>query len=315
MFSGNTHQAINYTSVATGSDVRPRLTIERCKITDTPASPANKPPNSAISMDIQDNKFTLSNNFVARNRLGAIQARLGRSDGSSLLRNFICENTFYRNAKGTIVVEQRKGGKSNYSFVHIVKNAFGSNLGHESTVKLSEIQGEIISNFFYNNSGLHSIEYEFSSSWPKEQKCELNTFFLNKGLGENYGVTVLSNGPMQYHRNNFKNPSNLYELSSTRQAVSDSIDAVENWWGVGIEPAVGLRIYEKEDDYKLASVEYKPFLKLPPRNILSRKYTTLGIINLQGFTQVRRGQQRRRNVVSRVEPANSNSQGKGKQFE
>ena len=112
----------------------------------------------------------------------------------------------------------------------------------------------------------------FPAPGPEEQRCELNTFFLNKGLGENYGVTVLSNGPMQYHRNNLKNPSNLYEFSSTRQHVSDLIDGVENWWGVGTEPAVGLRIYEKEDDYRLAGVEYKPFLKLPPRNILSRKY-------------------------------------------
>ena len=162
-----------------------------------------------------------------------------------------------------------------------MENAFGSNLGYDSAIKLSEIQSEIVNNFFYNNSGLHSIEYDFSSSWPKEQKCELNTFFLNKGLGQNYGVTVLTKGPMKYHKNNFKNPSNLYELSSSRQAVSDSIYAIENWWGVGVEPSVGLRIYEKEDDYRLVSVEYKPFLKLPPRNILSRKYIILYKFNLK----------------------------------
>ena len=271
VFSGNTHQAINYTSLAPGSDVRPRLTVERCKITDTPASASNKLRKSAISLDIQDNNFTLSNNFIAGNHLGAIHARLGRSDGTYLPRSLIYGNTLYKNANGTVVVEQRKGVKTNCSLVYIVENAFGSNLGHDSTVKLSEVQSEITKNFFYNNSGLYSIEYDFSSPWQKEQKCELNTFFLNKGLGQNYGETVLSNGPMQYHRNNLKNPSNLYELSSTRQAVSDSIDAKENWWGVGIEPAVGLRIYEKEDDNRLASVEYKPFSKLPPRDILSRE--------------------------------------------
>ena len=230
------------------------------------------PGKSAISLEIQDNNFTLSNSFISGNRMGAVQVRLGRSDGTTLPRSLIYGNTLDRNANGTIVVEPRKGVKTNYSFVYIVENAFGANLGYDSTVKLLETQSEMINNFFYNNSGLHSIEYHFSSSWPEEQRCELNRFFLNKGLGENYGVTVMSNGPMQYHRNNLKNPSNLYEFSSTRQPVSNPIYGVENWWGVGTEPAVGLRIYEKEDDYRLAGVEYKPFLKLPPRNILSRKY-------------------------------------------
>ena len=162
--------------------------------------------------------------------------------------------------------------KDKHSFIYIVDNSYGSNLGHGSTIKLSDIQSEVVNNFFYNNSGLYSIEYDFSSVLPKEQKCELNTLYLNKGLGQNYGVTIMSNGPMEYHRNNLKNPSNLYEFSSTRDAVTDPIDAARNWWGVGIDSSVGLRLYEKEDDYRLAAVEYKPFKKLPPRNILSSKY-------------------------------------------
>jgi len=223
-------------------------------------------------LEIQDNNFTLANNFISGNRLGGIHAQLGRSDGTSLPRSLIYGNTFTSNANGTILIEDRKESKLKNSFVYIVNNAFGSNLGHGSTIKLSEIQSEIVSNFFYNNSGLHSIEYDFSNAWLKEQKCELNTFYLNKGLGQNYGVTIVSNGPMEYHSNNLKNPSNLYEFSSTAQAVADPIDAARNWWGVGIESSVGSRIYDKEDDYRLASVEYKPFKKLPPRNILSSKY-------------------------------------------
>ncbi|XP_078343101.1 uncharacterized protein LOC144628871 isoform X1 [Oculina patagonica] len=269
VFSDNIHQAISYTSVADGSDARPRFTTERCKITDTPASPSNMPQKAAISLDIQDNNYTLANNFIFGNRLGGIQAHLGRSDGTSLPRSLIYGNTFSSNANGTILVEERKELNRNYSFVKIVDNAFGSNMGQGSTIKLSGVQSEILNNFFYNNSGLHSIEYDFSSALFKEQKCELNTFYLNKGLGQNYGVTVKSNGPMEYHRNNLKNPSNLYEFSSTTQAVSDPIEAARNWWGVGIDSSVGLRIYEKEDDYSLASVEFKPFKKLPPRNILS----------------------------------------------
>ena len=266
------HQAISYTSVSDGSDKRPRFTIERCKITDTPASPLNVHQKSTIFLEIQDNNFTLTNNFISGNRLGGVQAQLGRSDGTSLPRSLIYGNTFFSNANGTILIEERKEVKPNKSFIYIADNALGSNLGRGSTIQLSETKSEIVNNFFYNNSGLHCIEYDFSTVWSREQKCELNTFYLNKGLGENHGVTIASNGPMEYHSNSLKNPSNLYEFSSTTQAVTDPIDAAGNWWGVGIESSVGSRIYEKEDDYRLAAVEYKPFKKLPPRNILSSEY-------------------------------------------
>ena len=230
------------------------------------------PQKSAIFLEIQDNNFTLTNNFISNNRLGGVQAKLGRSDGTSLPRSLIYGNTFISNANGTILLEERQDVKPNNSFVYIMDNAFGSNKGRGSTIKLSETQSEIVNNFFFNNSGLHSIEYDFSNVWSKEQKCELNTFYLNKGFGENYGATILSNGPMEYHSNNLKNPSNHYEFSSTTQAVTDPIVAARNWWGVGIESLVGSRIYDKGDDYRLAAVEFKPFKKLAPKNILSSEY-------------------------------------------
>ena len=271
VFSSNFHQGINYTSVHDESNQR-LLTIERCKIIDTDNSPSNLLKNSAISVDIQDGNFALANNFIAGNRLGGITVHFGRrSEGTSISKGFIYGNTFYSNANGTISVSQRQALNHNHSFVYIRENLFENNLGRGSTVKISDVQCEVINNFFYNNSGLHSIEYEFSSAWAKGQLCEQNTFYLNQGLGRNYGVTILSNGPMEYHRNNFKNPSNLYEFSATRQAVFDPIRAEMNWWGVGMEYVVGSRIHEKADDYRLASVKYIPFQKLPPKNILSSK--------------------------------------------
>ena len=269
VFRGNFHQAINYTSVAEGSYRRPPLTIERCKITDSGGSPPTRIKKSAISLDIQDNSFTLVNNFISGNRIGAIEASLSGIEGTKETGGLIYGNTISINANGAIEVKQREGLENSPSFVYIVENMIENNLGYGSTVNISDVHSQILNNFFFNNSGLHSVEYDFARTSHNEQKCELNTFYLNRGLGQSYGVTVLSNGPMEYHRNNFKNPSNLYELSSTRQAVSDPIHAEMNWWGVGKESGVGSRIFEKEDDYRLASVEYKPFQKLPPRGILS----------------------------------------------
>ncbi|PFX25774.1 Tenascin-X [Stylophora pistillata] len=268
-FMNNNRQAIEYTSVADGSDRRPPFTFERCKITQAPSSHSNVPQQSAVSLKIQENNFTLANNFISGNRLGGIKAQLGQSDGTSLYRGLIYGNTFTNNANGTIMVSDGNELKQSRSFVYIVNNLFGGNTGENSTLKLRDIQSEVTDNFFYNNSGLHSIEYNFSSPMPEEQTCARNTLYLNKGLGKNHVATISSNGPMKYQRNSLKNPANLYELRSTRKAVTDPINAKLNWWGFGTDSSVDLRIYEKRDDYRLATVEYKPFMKFPPKKILS----------------------------------------------
>ena len=184
---------------------------------------------------------------------------------------------------GQYLYKKRTDIETNFSSVYITHNIFESNLGNGSTIKLSEVQGEIFNNFFYNNTGMHTMQYNFSSRWPRGQKCVSNTFYLNKGLGQRDGVTIVSNGPMEYHSNNFKNPSNLYEFSSTRQIVSiysywfgsvrksDPIDATLNWWGVEEGSSVASRIYSEKDDWKWAAVEYIPFHKLPQGNLFSSK--------------------------------------------
>ena len=240
--------------------------------------------NSAISLEIQDNSFTLANNFISGNLLGGIQARLGRSDGTISPRSLIYGNTFTGNVNGTILVQKRTEIETYSSIVYITDNIFESNLGTNSTIKLSEVQSVISNNFFYNNSGLHTIQYSFSNRRLKGQVCESNTFYLNKGLGQNKGVTIESNGPMEYRSNNFKNPFNLYELSSTRQVdprdsywygikkLPNPIDATLNWWGVEEGSAVASRIYAGKDNWRWAAVEYIPFHKFPQGTFFSSKY-------------------------------------------
>ena len=283
VFSNNIHQAINYTSVADESHRRPNFTTERSKIIDTATYASNVSQKSAISLDIQDNSFTLANNFISGNLLGGIQATLGRSDGTSFPRSLIYGNTFSANVNGTILVQKRTDIETYFSSVYITDNIFESNLGDSSSIKLAEVQSDIFNNFFYNNTGMHTMQYNFSSRRPRGQKCESNTFYLNKGPGENDGVTIESNGPMKYHSNNFYNPSNLYEFSSTRQIwsiysylygsvrKSAPIDATRNWWGVEEGSSVASLIYDEKDDWKWAAVEYIPFHKLPQGNLFSSK--------------------------------------------
>ena len=237
---------------------------------------------SAISLDIQDNSFTVANNFISGNLLGGIHASLGRSDGTSFPRSLIYGNTFSGNVNETILVQKRANIETNFGTVYITDNIFERNLGNGSTLKLSEVQSEVLNNFFYNNSGLHTMKYNFSSRSPRGQKCQSNTFYLNKGLDQNKGVTVVSSGPMKYRSNNFMNPSNLYEFSSTRQPYiswwldrvrpSDPIDATRNWWGVEEDSSVGSLIYAEKDDWRWTAVEYIPFRKLPQGKFFSSKY-------------------------------------------
>ena len=255
--------------MADGSDARPMFIANRCKVINTLSSVTNSALKSAIFLEIRDNDFILANNFITNNKFGGIEARLGPSDTRTVLRkSFIISNTFVGNTNGAILLVERNSGVQRM-LVNILKNTFENNIGYSSTIKVQNIQMKIVSNFFFNNSGLHSLQYYFLDDGSKGQKCELNTFYLNRGLAQ--GVTILSNGPMEYHRNNLKNPSNLYELSTTRQPVSDPIEATRNWWGVGTRDSVRSRIYGNKDHYAFALVNYDPFERLPPRDILSSK--------------------------------------------
>lgn len=95
-----------------GSDIRSPLTIERCKITNTPAPSSKVLHKRAISIEIQDNKFKLINNFISSNRIGGIEVKLAQSGGSSLRKNFIYGNTFSFNANGALSVSGRKSNQS-----------------------------------------------------------------------------------------------------------------------------------------------------------------------------------------------------------
>ncbi|PFX18273.1 Macrophage receptor MARCO [Stylophora pistillata] len=248
VFSGNQHQAINYVSTTGSSDNPPYLTIERCKVTD--GSFSNLNPKTSIFLDIHDTEFAITNNFIFGNHYGGVTVRAGRSEGTSSSRSLVFGNTFSSNENRATLELRKQGNTANYSFIYIKDNAFESNSGYGfRIVRVSDVACEIVNNFLYNNSGLYLIDYQLFSPWLKGQRCELNSFYHNQG-----SITINSNGPVVYRRNVFENPSNLYEFSSTSSPVTDPIDAAQNWWGSGNESLVSLRIYDKNDYPRLATV-------------------------------------------------------------
>ena len=250
----------------------PKLIIERSQVVNTLSS-TNSMFQSPIFLEIEDNNFVITNNFIANNIFGGIEAKLGGSlvgTGQKATECSIYGNTFARNTNGAISLSGRNSGIQ-CMLVKIMKNSFENNLGLFSTIKVNNIQLKIIGNFFFNNSGQHSLEYLFENDGFKGQTCEMNTFYLNRGSGHTQGVTILTNGPLEFHRNNFKNTFNLYEISSTKTPVTDPIIATHNWWGVDRADYVRSRIYGKQNHKNFALVSYEPFKIVPPRNILSSK--------------------------------------------
>ncbi|XP_028408108.1 uncharacterized protein LOC114530701 [Dendronephthya gigantea] len=271
IFVGNKQNSIQYTSLAAEkAESRPKFVIERSQVVNTLSS-TNSVSKSPIFLEIQDNYFTIANNFIANNIHGGIEAKLGGNFAGTRQKSTDCSiygNTFVGNTNGAILLVGRGSGIQRIR-IKIMKNTFENNLGPFSTFKVNNIQVNIVSNFFFNNSGKHTLEYHFESDGFKDQTCEMNTFYFNRGVGPSHGVTILTNGPVDFRRNNFKNPVNLYELSSRKMSVTDPIKAINNWWGAGKADYVRSRIYGKKKNDEFALVIYEPFKKLPPRDILS----------------------------------------------
>ena len=270
VFSGHFPIAITYISKAFQSRQN-SISIERCKIVNSYV---------AIFIDIRDSDFTLAHNLISGNYKLSFAATLRVSQGTVSSKGLIYRNTISGNNNG-IMVKQEERSKGDPAFLYILENAFENNNYYYhwgqvqgGLLKLLNIPCWIKNNVFFNNSNFIVIESTFQGPFFKGQQCEMNTFYLNRGPGQSLGIcTVLSDGQMSYHRNNFKNPAFLYEFCATN--ATDKIHAEMNWWGVDQESELALRILDREDFDYLSTVIYKPFQKLPPKEILSRTYCSL----------------------------------------
>lgn len=237
--------------------------------------------SGAVYAEMKDKHFLFANNHIAGNTIGGIYVQTENSEGHSIEgRNskkgsWIYGNTFVQNGKEALHLVSNKDLPA---VVYIKENHFSSNYGKgfgnskHSIVKMKDVATQIEGNFFFNNSGLVIMEYEFSNENYKGQHCTNNTFFLNTGTAIGYGATIRTNGPIQYHGNSMKNPNNLYELDTTTSAVTDPVNATMNWFGFGLKPTVKSRLRDKDISNRLPKVLFEPFVKIQPRNILSREY-------------------------------------------
>jgi hypothetical protein len=280
IISDNGGHDIIYRSTPNTKDT---LSVIRNKILGNGDSILVKPSTStgAVFIEIKDKSFLLSNNHIAGNKIGGVYLRTETSDGQPFKgrkskESWIYGNTFLQNGKEAIYLVSNKGIASDV--VYIKNNSLLSNYGKgyddskHSIVKVKDVFSQIEGNFFFNNSGLVIMEYGFSNKDYKGLQCIKNTFYLNFGTSREYGATIRTNGPIQYHSNNLKNPYNLYEMDTTLSAVTDPVNATMNWFGFGLKPTVKSRLRDNDVDYRLPKALFEPFVRIQPRNILSCEY-------------------------------------------
>lgn len=212
---------------------------------------------------------------MADNKNGGIYAKLQYEQGSARLtqENYIHGNAIEYNGGGTLQLQGTKGQLSN---VKVTRNYFAVNIakdgqGRVHTVcNMTDLAAHFQGNIFFNNSGQYIVEFDASQG-----KLSLlnNTLYRNRGMGVNYGVTVLLNGAAEVHNNVFENLKNLFQISTTLQGNPVTVDATYNWWGVSVLSLIESFIKDKRKDYRLSlAVVFKPFWILPPQKVFTGKY-------------------------------------------
>lgn len=281
-FNGNLGHGVRFTSTETKTHV---VQIERCKIMNNGPSPTLGKMFGAIHLNATNQVFRIINSYLADNRNGGVYAKLQKEDDSVenisiTMTSHIHGNTVERNRGKALLLEGTIGQTSN---VNVTSNFFTLNMARDSVCNMTDVTVAFQGNFLFNNSGLYVIEFNFPGTSVSRLHFLNNTLYKNRGLGVNYGVTVLLNGASEMHYNVFQNPNNRYQISSTLTGSAVTVNATSNWWGESAQSSVASLIRDKTKDYRLSlTVVFKPFLHLAPQETLSGRYCLLFCKHLIG---------------------------------
>ncbi|KAL9982165.1 hypothetical protein ACROYT_G010976 [Oculina patagonica] len=268
-FNGNLGHGIRFTSTETKTHF---VQIERCKVINNGLSPTLGKMFGAIHLNATNQLFRIINSYLADNRNGGVYAKLQKEDDSMentsiAMASHIHGNTVERNRGKALLLEGTTGQTSN---VNVTSNFFTLNMARDSVCNITDVTVAFQGNFLFNNSGLYVVEFNFLGTSVSRLHFVNNTLYKNRGLGVNYGVTVLLNGASEMHYNVFQNPNNRYQISSTLTGSAVTVNATLNWWGESAQSSVASLIRDKTKDYRLSlTVLFKSILHLPPQGTLS----------------------------------------------
>lgn len=145
---------------------------------------------------------------------------------------------------------------------------------------------EIFENEFSMNNGRYAISLRLTqNSVFQKLDCKFNRF-TNNYIQESFAainprsranaVAIISSSNVIFQRNSIDNPDSLRAVSTHLVDPSVTIDATHNWWGSPNHAFIYDQIFDQDDRYNLAFVEYFPALlvdlvydnvpTLPPRH-------------------------------------------------
>ena len=127
-------------------------------------------------------------------------------------------------------------------------------------------------NRFYNNEGTFVLHLGLSHyDFLKGQRLKMTYNWVRdnlirepwEGLNPRSGVAapvVISSDNVQLVRNILQNPQSRYELGSQLIEPNTKLDCKLNWLGDKDEQTVWERVFDRDDRYNLAKIEYLPYL-------------------------------------------------------
>ncbi|CAB4069302.1 Protein bark beetle [Lepeophtheirus salmonis] len=145
-----------------------------------------------------------------------------------------------------------------------------------SSITLNKDVGVLVGNYcgpaLVNISGNHftdgqSIALQILSCWKEEKNELINTrtptLRLQIGLNPRSRVAapvVLSSKNVLVFRNLIDNPESRYEIGSHLVEPNSALDCRKNWLGHKDEQTVWRKIFDRDDRYNLAKIDYVPYL-------------------------------------------------------
>ncbi|XP_065210133.1 protein bark beetle-like [Planococcus citri] len=252
-------------------EVNPRFTMEKNQITGNCVRLYGNftTCESAVTMDLQNTQNVYFRNNLISGNIGGLWIKADSEGSATSVKAIIHNNLFSSNKrKSTLKIEGRRS--SPYQNVVLYRNYFAINYSpFENVIVLNQVMSNFTLNYIQSNIGSHILEISGFERvrQPTLQTTSHNSFYWNYAVERDSKSTVLAGTAGQsYIDNIFSNPDNDFEMITVNSTVLDvwntplaPVNARYNYWGFNETYAVGGRIHDHQDDFRLLEVDFLPF--------------------------------------------------------
>ena len=194
----------------------------------------------------------------------------------------IAFTTFHSNRRHGVFIRpliNTVGIFSNNSFSNHSMGALLIDNGYDLLVSRWYRQFPVEYNFFENtfreNYGRYALNVRLTQGSPFQKMFVKFNQFIDNSINDSFmylnprnranAVIVISSGNVKLMRNRIENPDSIRQIATHLIDPSVKIDATQNWWGFEVlkgndQAPIHQSIFDQDDRYNLAQVEYYPVL-------------------------------------------------------